>query len=54
MRGLNKRVDGLDNHLNKRMDGLDKRMDDFGAEIRGINEFLRRKPTTEDEKGKDS
>ena len=54
MRGLNKRVDGLDNHMNKRMDGLDKRMDDFGAEIRGINEFLRRKPTTEDEKGKDS
>ena len=65
MRALNKRVDGLDNHMDKRMDdmnnhmhkrmdGLDKRMDDFGAEIRGINEFLRREAVKDSEKDKES
>ena len=51
---MNKRMDDMNNHMNKRMDGLDKRMDDFGAEIRGINEFLRREAVKDSEKDKES
>ena len=40
--------------LNERMGGLDKRMDDFGAEMRGINEFLRRDSVKNSEKDKES
>ena len=40
--------------LNERMGGLGQRMGDFGAEMRGINESLRREAVKDSEKDKES
>ena len=47
IRVLDTRMDSWEKHLEREVNGLKE-------EVRGINEFLRRKPTTEDAKGKDS
>ena len=53
MDGLDKRMDGLDTRMNGlegEVNGLKGQVNGLKGEVHGINEFLRRKPTTEGEK----